>query len=300
MMWCRAVIVLLLVLTIQRASATPVYERCTSDWDDLLSSIPSSATDAFRDGKYLIAAEIAETRGNPKALAFAARARIADAITREDGICRDCLVKAEATAQAAIGTTTSQNCGLFTRNHPGAGAMAEAYVQFAIAIGFRGRLLGTLDAQSEGLAEKGRAAIDRALELDPLNAWARASLGGWHLEIVHRAGSILASILYGANEEEGLANFRAGMAGDPGSLLLHYHYALSILALDAERFRSEALDMLQTGSKDKRTDALLAFTRKRAERLIETLKTGNLDEIAALVRHYQGYPEAALAEAGGR
>jgi hypothetical protein len=248
------------------------------------AEIPQTARTAYADGKFIVAATLAESEGSADALAFAARARVADAIMRED-VCLDCLTRAQTTAEMAIAQDPNQ---------------AEGYVQLAIAIGFRGRLLGTLDAQSEGLAEKGRAAIDRALELDPPNAWARASLGGWHLEIVHRAGSILASILYGANEEEGLENFRAGMAGDPGSLLLHYHYALSILALDAERFRSEALGTLQTGCKDKRTDALLAFTRKRAERLIETLKTRNLDEIAALVHHYQGYPGAAAAAAGGR
>jgi hypothetical protein len=248
------------------------------------AEVPQTARTAFADGKFIVAANLAESEGSADALAFAARARVADAIMRED-LCLDCLTRAQATAEMAIAQDPNQ---------------AEGYVQLAIAIGFRGRLLGTLDAQSEGLAEKGRAAIDRALQLDPPNAWARASLGGWHLEIVHRAGSILASVLYGANEEDGLANFRAGLAGDPGSLLLHYHYALSILALDAERFRTEALETLETGRKDKRTDALLTFTRKRAERLMETLKSGSRDEISGLVRHYQGYPGAAVAETGTR
>jgi tetratricopeptide (TPR) repeat protein len=245
--------------------------------------VPQTALAAYGDGRFIIAATIAESEGSPDALAFAARARIADAIMRDD-LCLDCLAKAQATAQAAIAQDPNQ---------------AEGYVQLAIAIGFRGRLVSTLDAQSEGLAEKGRTAIDRALELDPRNSWARASLGGWHLEIVHRAGSILASVLYDANEEEGLVNFRAALAGDPGSLLLHYHYALSILALDAERFRGEALATLNAGYKDTRTDALLAFTRKRTDRLMETLKTGSIDDIETLVHRYQGYP-APTAEAGAR
>jgi hypothetical protein len=247
------------------------------------AEIPQGARTAYADGKFIIAANLAESEGSADALSFAARARVADAIMREE-LCLDCLTRAQATAEMAIAQDPNQ---------------AEGYVQLAVAIGFRGRLLSTLEAQSEGLAEKGRAAVDRALQLDPSNAWARASLGGWHLEIVHRAGRILASVLYDANEEEGLANFRAGLAGDPGSLLLHYHYALSILALDTERFRAEALETLQTGCKDKRTDALLAFTRKRAERLMETLKTGSLDEIGGLVHHYQGYP-GAIAETGAR
>lgn len=239
------------------------------------AQVPQTALAAYGDGKFIIAATIAESEGSPDALAFAARARIADAIMRDD-LCYDCLVKAQATAQSAIAQDPN---------------LAEGYVQLAIAIGFRGRLVSTFEAQSEGLAEKGRAAIDRALELAPRNSWARASLGGWHLEIVHRAGSILAAVVYGANEEDGLKNFRAALAEDRGSLLLHYHYALSILALDTERFRDEALETLQTGYKDSRTDALIAFTRKRTDRLLETLKTGSVADIEALVRRYQGYPE---------
>lgn len=267
-----------------------------------VAAIPDSARIAFSDGNFAIAANTAESEGSPVALAFAARAHVADAITRAEGICLDCLLRAEAVAQQAVAAGTSMtghkcfDTRDFTATRP---SLAEAYVQLAIAIGFRGRLVSTLEAQSEGLAEKGRAAIYRALELDPLNIWARASLGGWHLEVVHRAGPILASVLYGANEEQGLLNFRRALTADPNSLLLHYHYALSILALDAKRFRDEALATLEAGSKDTRTDALLAFTHKRADKLNETLKTGSLDDIEALVRRYQGYP-TATAEAGAR
>ncbi|MDZ4869440.1 MAG: hypothetical protein SGI91_19125 [Alphaproteobacteria bacterium] len=247
------------------------------------AEVPQTARTAYADGKFIVAASVGETEGSADALAFAARARIADAITRDD-LCLECLIKAEATAQAAISRDPNQ---------------AEGYVQLAIAIGFRGRLVSTMDAQAEGLAEKGRAAIDRARELDPLNSWARASLGGWHLEIVRRAGSILASVLYGANEEEGLSNFRAAIEEDPGSLLLHYHYALSILALDEERFRDEALAALEAGLKDTRADTTTAFTRQRALTLIEKLKTGPQDDIERLVHQYQGYP-TGTAQAGTR
>src|SRR5262249_47726821 len=138
--------------------------------------------------------------------------------------------------------------------------------------------------------DKGRAAVDRALELDPTDAWARAASGGWHLEIVHRAGPMLASIMYGASRDEGLRQFRAALAQNGASLLLHYHYALSILALDPEEFRDEALLSLQAGFKDPQTDALLAFTRKRAGELLDALKTGKPEQTAALVRRFQGYP----------
>jgi hypothetical protein len=241
-----------------------------------LAAIPDASREAFSEGRYLAAAQAAEAEGSADALAFAARAEIADAITRGEGLCFDCLVRAEATAKRAIARDPKH---------------AEGYVQLAIAIGFRGRLVSTMEAQSEGLAEKGRAAIDSALALDPANSWARASLGGWHLEVVNRAGSILASLVYGADEEAGLTNFRKALAAEPSSLLLHYHYALSILALDTERFQTEALATLRLGYKDPRADALTTFTRKRTDALIERLAAGESEKVTALVRRFQGYPD---------
>ena len=239
------------------------------------ADVPARARQAFDDGRFVIAATLCEAEGSAEAYAFAARARMADAITRDNDVCLDCIVHAEQSAQTAIERDPK---------------LAEGYVQLAIALGFRGRIVSAMEAQSEGLAEKGRAAIDKALELDPANIWARASLGGWNLEIVHRAGSFLAGALYGAREEDGLKNFEEALAADPGSLLMHFHFALSVLALDPERFRAQAAKALDDGLKDTHADALTKLTRTNAQKLRELLKAGTNKEIAVLVHHYQGYP----------
>jgi tetratricopeptide (TPR) repeat protein len=270
-MWSR-VAAALFALSASAAQACPDPTNCPAD-----ASVPVAAVTAFQDGNYVLAATLAETANTAAALAFAARAQIADAVTRTEP-CLDCLIKAEATAEAAIRAGAANER-----------ALVQAYVQLAIAIGFHGRLLGALEAQSEALAEKGRAAIDKALELDPANPWTLASLGGWHLEIVDRAGSLLAAALYDASEEEGLKNFRAALTADPENLLLHHHYALSILALDVERFRDEALAALDAGRKDTRADAMTAFTRKRNDTLIAVIRQGDDSKIEGVVRFFQGY-----------
>ena len=258
-----------------------ILALCVALWSQgAQAGIPQRAQQAYDDGRFIIAATLGEAEGSAEALAFAARARIADAVTRDDDVCMDCLTHAEQTAQAAIKQDSS---------------LPDGYVQFAIAIGFRGRLVSASEARSESLAERGRAAIDKALELDPSNIWARASLGGWHLEIVHRAGSILAAVLYGAHEDDGLKSFRDALAADTTSLLVHYHFALSILALDVERFRAEAAKALDDGKKDQHRDALTRLMRVRADKLQELLKSGKDEEIAALVHRYQGYPPDTTA-----
>lgn len=273
------------------ASACVVAGHC-EEIDQYPPELPAKAIGAYRDGNYVLAATLAEAAGSSAALAFAARARNADAVTRDKGLCLSCLEKAESIAQAAIlaGTAGSSPFGStdFLAHRP---ALAQAYVQLAIAIGFRGRLLDASEAQAQNLAEKGRAAIDRALELDPQNIWARASLGGWHLEIVRRAGPILASVMYGAGEREGLQNLRTALARDPNNLLLAYHFSLTLLALDADRYRSEASKALLSGLADTTDDALTAFTRKRTDALIERLAAGETEKVTALVRRFQGYPD---------
>lgn len=279
MTWSSVVVALLVILAADTASAC-VGESC--DWrTDAVADASPAARAAYHEGNFIAAAEIAEANGSAAALTFAARARIADAITRDEGLCAPCLQRAETTARAAIDAAPPATPQV----------RASAHTQLAIAIGFRGRLFSALDAQSEGFAEQGRMAIDRALELDPLNSWAQAALGGWHLEIVHRAGGTLASMLYDASEEEGLKQFRAALAQERGNLLMHYHYALSILALDPDRFRDEALLALEAAANDPNVDALTAFTRKRARALRDVLETGDDSRIAAIVRRFQGYAD---------
>jgi hypothetical protein len=240
------------------------------------AAIPPKAEKAYIEGSFVKAAHLAEAEGSAEALAFAARSRVADAIMRDGVYCIPCLSIAETIANDAIARDPN---------------LAEGYTQFAIAMGFRGRLIGLMEASAEELPEKGRRAIDKALELDPLSPWARAALGAWHLEVVRHAGPVLAEITYGARRSDGLKAFRAALAVDPANLLLHFHFALSILALDVEEFRGDALIALQDGYKDARADALTKFTRARADKLAEALKTGTTEEIEALVRRYQGYPD---------
>lgn len=240
-----------------------------------IAAVPPKADAAYFAGAFVEAAGIAEAEGSAEALAFAARARIADATARDGAYCEPCLAAAEVFAQRAI------------EQDP---ALAEGYVQLAIALGFRGRLIPLMEAKAERLPERGREAIDRALTLAPRNAWALAARGAWNLEIVHRAGPVLAGVTYGAERAEGLRFFREALALDPANLLLHFHYALTILALDVDDYRAEAAAVLQAGYKDPRADALTRFTRKRADTLKDLLANGSSADVETLVRKFQGYP----------
>lgn len=239
------------------------------------TSLPSSAMAAYRVGAYDKAASLSETEGTARSFAFAAQALIADAISRKDGFCVPCLEKAERLAEHAMEIDPR---------------VIDGYLQDAVAIGFRGRSIGLSAARSEGLAEKARTLLDKAMAIDSTNVWARASLGAWHIEIVHHAGRILASLMYDASTDEGLELYRSALRDAPDIAVLHYHYALSILALDQSRYRTEAEKELRHTLSIRTDDALSNYVRAQAATVLDALEKSSPSEIEALVGRLQGYP----------
>jgi len=231
-------------------------------------------SDVYRAGNFAAAATMAEAEPNASSLAFAARARIAEAMTQPGGFSLANLQKAEANASRALELDPDN---------------VEAHLQAAVAIGFRGRIIGIMNARAEGLAEKAHAHLEQALRLDPGNSWALASLGAWHLEIVSHAGPILASLSYGASRNRGHALFVEALEKDPGNALLHFHFALSVLALDAQTYGEEARIALEEviGARD--PDALTRFIQLQAKALLTAMRSDTPSETKALVRRFQGY-----------
>jgi tetratricopeptide (TPR) repeat protein len=238
------------------------------------TSVSADAHIAYREGHFAEAMQRAEQENTAPALAFAARACIADAITRPEGFCADCLRQAQRLASRAA---------KIDPNH------VEAYLQDAIALGFLGRVMGVQAARREGLAEKVRARLDTALTIDPGNPWAEASLGAWHLEIVSQAGPWLASLLYGADEKEGLSLYRKALRAAPDAPILHYQFALALLARDGDRYALEARQALQRVQSAQEPDALMRFTAKRARLLLDAMGTADRRTLLQLVRSFQGY-----------
>lgn len=237
------------------------------------ADVPRAAETAYHAGNYERAAALCNADGSPAALAFAARSVIADAITRPTGFCEPCLRHAIAFADQAIARDAS---------------LVEGYLQKSVAIGFRGRVIGVSQARTEGLADEVRQLLDKAMELDPDNVWARASLGAWHLEIVHHAGSVLASVMYGASEAEGLHLFRRAIAADPTNALLQMNFALSLLAMDDEDLVPEARRALEATRTIVSKDYLVRHAQAQAQELAGAIDRGDSETMKRLVLQFQG------------
>ena len=146
-------------------------------------------------------------------------------------------------------------------------ANPEAHLQLAHAMGRHAQVIGLLEALNEGYANQVRDAIQEALRLAPDMAAAHLSLAAWHVGAIS-TGGFLASLLYGANEEDALTHFKRALELAPREKVVLLEYALGLLSLDAIGNRAEARDLLERAITVPQKDAHdRIIHRKAVERL---------------------------------
>jgi len=176
------------------------------------------ALQLYTDGRYREAARRAEATRSSSGLALAARATLAHALTLDTDETRLSGVRHAANlARTAIHANR--------RN-------AEAYRLLAICLGHIARAKPTIENLLDGSPSDAKAAIDRALALEPHSPWGHAVLGGWHAEIVAIAGPIIARQMFGASRYEAKTEFETAIALESRNPVLHYEYAMALQRMD--------------------------------------------------------------------
>jgi len=230
--------------------------------------------DIYAAGRYEDAMKAGAAAGTAAGLTVAARAALADATTRGEP-CLECLRRAEDFASKAVAADPR---------------LADAHVYLAVAMGYEARIVGPVWARAHNYPGRAKDELDRALTLDPNSPWALGALGGWNVEVVRTGGERLASWIYGATIDDGIAAFAAAFKSAPDNLSVRYQYALSLSGYDTDRFRHEIDDALARVAKEKAATAYEAIAKKRAAELALLLKSGDRAGFDARVRKYQGYP----------
>lgn len=241
----------------------------------VLIALPAQADPLalYRAGRYAQAIEEASRQNSASGFALAARAALADAMTRAP--CMDCLKRAEALARKAVAADDR---------------LADAHVYLAVTLGYESRILGVVRARLNSWPEEARRNLDAALALEPRNATALAARGGWNIEVVRGGGAVLAGMVYGASAKKGLDDFAAAFAAAPDNPVLRYQYALSLGGLDLDAYRDKIGDALARAAKAEPQTAYEKLAQSRAAELLATLRRGDRAQFDALVRRDQGYP----------
>ncbi|MGH6888993.1 MAG: hypothetical protein ACREHF_07330 [Rhizomicrobium sp.] len=242
----------------------------------LLSSIAHAQTpfQLYQAGRFAEAEKAALAQGDAASYALAARADLAAEMMRPEP-CSPCLAHAESLAARAVEMDPK---------------LAEARIEYVVALGYEARLMGELEAHFRGFAQKAKTNIDAAIADDPNSAWAWAALGGWNVEIAHDAGSTLARWLFGASLKSGLGDFERAFAAAPDNLVIRFQYALSLAACHDPAYRTAIADALARAVRDAPQDAYEAYAQKCAKDLLAAFNAGDMDTFDRLVRHDQGYP----------
>jgi len=237
-------------------------------------ALAATPYDIYAAGRYEDAMKAGAAAGTAAGLTVAARAALADATTRGEP-CLECLRRAEDFASKAVAADPR---------------LADAHVYLAVAMGYEARIVCPVWARAHNYPGRAKDELDRALTLDPNSPWALGALGGWNVEVVRTGGERLASWIYGATIDDGIAAFAAAFKSAPDNLSVRYQYALSLSGYDTDRFRHEIDDALARVAKEKAATAYEAIAKKRAAELALLLKSGDRAGFDARVRKYQGYP----------
>jgi len=153
---------------------------------------------------------------------------------------------------------------------------AEAHLRFAAALNYQARTTAPLTAFVRRLPHRSRDHIERALALDPQDAWAHAMYGSWNMEVARRGG---ARVL-GADFELGLAHYRRAVELADDEPAIPYHFALLLLAADRETYGAEARAMLEQALDCEPKDAFDRRTEQLAQSLLDALDAPGADPAA--------------------
>ena len=238
----------------------------------------------FNEGEFARAAAEARQCDAPGADALAARAALSEGdFHGTPATRRKIFLAAEADARRAIARDPQD---------------PEGHLYLALALGFLGRVDGTLVAHFAGYADEARREIDEALKLDPQSAWAHALDGGWNLEIL-RDGGVIGERIYGASPEKGIAAFRKALTLQPDNAAIAYQFALQLLAIGGVVHRAEAYRVLVRSLEPKEENAVERLARQRARRLKLTLDTHDDLAMKFILREALGSFSGAQGNASG-
>lgn len=228
----------------------------------------------YARGDYAQAEKAGEAAHTAPGYAIAARAVLADAMLR-DAPCLECLKRAEALARQAVAADPHHAFG---------------QVWLAVALGYQARITGIVQARLHDSPARSKAALDQAVADEPRNAFAVSALGGWHVEVVRGGGAMLAGMLYGASEAQGIALFDRAVKLDPSNVAVHYQIALSLLGFNPAKYHARIVGELRAAVAGAAATEYERRMQDRANELLGLVNHGPDEALAARVRKYQGYP----------
>lgn len=135
----------------------------------------------------------------------------------------------------------------------------NAWYLLAYALGRHAQTLSVVKSLTLGLGRRTRAALERALELNPRHADAHLALATFNAEVIDKVGEVVGAMTYGASKAAGLALYDRAAELNPGSLVGMLETARGLMMLDPQNQHERAERLYQQLRMARTFDALEAL-----------------------------------------
>ena len=146
---------------------------------------------------------------------------------------------------------------------------ANSHYRHAFALGRYSQGISIAKALKMGIANKVRASLDAALELEPKHAEAHTALALYHAEIINKIGAMIGGLTYGAKASEAEKHIKDALKLTPASPIAHLEYGNVLLLLDENRNEDAAAAAIEKAAKCKPLDAMEALDADYAQEQLE-------------------------------
>ena len=217
----------------------------------------TAARAAYDDGRYLVAADLAESLNTSEGYALAAEAlAVYGHYIAPDGDKQPLLQRARNLADKAVALDETS---------------AEARFQVAHAMGRYAQSIGPTQALRQGFVGGSREAIEAVLEIDPDMAEARLSLASWNADVVDGFGRMLARITHGATVQAAMDNYERSIELAPEEKAAYVEFARGLAAIGGRKDRARVRELL--------TRALELPARNDFDRIMHELATAHMESL---------------------
>ena len=132
---------------------------------------------------------------------------------------------------------------------------ANAWYWHAYALSRYSQGISVAKALAQGLGNKIKDSLHRAMVLSPQHADARIALGAFHAEVIDKVGMLIGGMTYGAKKETGLKLFQEALQINPDSAIARIEYANALVMLEGDKRMEEATALYEQAAATEPLDA---------------------------------------------
>jgi Tfp pilus assembly protein PilF len=124
-------------------------------------------------------------------------------------------------------------------------------------------------ALAEGYGGKIKAAIEKAIKLQPKHAHAHLAMGAYHAEVVDKIGGIAAKLTYGASKDNSEKHFKEALKLAPNLPIAQIEYANALMLLQGDKGEAKATELYVAASEFTARDAMERLDVEMAKASLE-------------------------------